>query len=429
MIEATDVARGEMLVLAALTYRGFADLVRGELHQGVVRQQIVEGLERLPLVSGRWDLVWGPVTSVTSGSGDRFDSTAMFVVKSRSAAPRYVVAVRGTNPLSLTDWLFGDFVVDPTVAWPFADDGSAISTSTALGLRTILGLASTPPGIMAQVGATFSSVLRNGTRRIIAAAENVVRAVGGHPDRLLRSLVAPFEEQLTQRISDLAADLNLPRLIEQRLSSAGAARVQPSELRPVMRPPADRTGGQTLLEFLAAETDKGRGPIEVVVTGHSKGGALAPALALCLKATQTSRGGNLGWDGSGRSTIGCVTFAGPTPGNGAFAKRIDQELGAAHQRIANANDVVTHAWEMRQLQQIPFLFEKRSEHLRKLLETVAKATSQFDYQHPSTGFLGFPGQTQSTRSFGEELIHQHLDAYLTQFLPDRGVDALTLFVG
>jgi hypothetical protein len=425
MIEDSDNARAEMLILSALTYRGFSDLLSGEIHEGIVRQQVAEGLERLPLVSGQWDLVWGPVTA---GQRDRFDSNALFVVKSRSVSARYVVAVRGTNPLSLTDWLFGDFVVSPTVAWPFADDGCAISTSTAFGLRTILGLEWVPSGITRQIGETVSSVIRDATHAATVAAEESVRALGGHRDLLFRSVLAQFEQQLMRVISDIAAAEDLPRRVEERLNSA--VKVQPAELRPVIRPVADRRDGQTLVEFFAAETDKRHGPIEVVVTGHSKGGALAPVLALCLKATRTSQAGEPGWDGSGQSMIGCVTFAGPTPGNGAFARRVDRELGSAHQRIANTNDVVTHAWGMRQLQQIAFLFEQRSAPLQRLLAAVAAATSSFDYQHASAGFLGFAGPTESARSFVEELVHQHLDAYLDRFgLRAHGIDALTLFVG
>jgi hypothetical protein len=115
MIEDTDAARAEMLVLAALTYRGFSDLLRGELHEGLVSQRVSEGLTNLPPVRSKWDLVWGPVTKRI---GDEFDSSAMYVVRSRTAPGRYVVAVRGTNPMSLTDWLLGDLVVATTVTWP-----------------------------------------------------------------------------------------------------------------------------------------------------------------------------------------------------------------------------------------------------------------------------------------------------------------------
>ena len=38
--------------------------------------------------------------------------------------------------------------------------------------------------------------------------------------------------------------------------------------------------GVTLVEFLRAAVSEASGPVDVVVTGHSKGGALAPTLAL-----------------------------------------------------------------------------------------------------------------------------------------------------
>ena len=129
----------EMLVLSGLAYRGFyAGLLRG-LAGSVVRGDLEHGLNNVRPVAGEWHRVWGPATSRMVG--DQFDSSAAYLVRHRQSGTRYVLAVRGTNPISLTDWLFGDFNVTKMVRWPFGDGGAAVSTSTAHGLAALLALA------------------------------------------------------------------------------------------------------------------------------------------------------------------------------------------------------------------------------------------------------------------------------------------------
>ena len=79
-------------------------------------------------------------------------------------------------------------------------------------------------------------------------------------------------------------------------------------------------------------------PIDVITTGHSLGGALAPALALWLLDTQTA------WDPQGRATIYCEPSAGPTSGNDDFATYYELMLGLRTTRIVNSLDMVPHAW-------------------------------------------------------------------------------------
>jgi hypothetical protein len=98
-----------LLTLAGLAYRGFHDLLRGAPHADVIRGALLDGLHALPPVKDEWILVWGPVTS--RSRPDAFDSAAMYVVQHRREPTRYVVVIRGTNPISASDWLFGDFWV------------------------------------------------------------------------------------------------------------------------------------------------------------------------------------------------------------------------------------------------------------------------------------------------------------------------------
>ena len=73
-------------------------------------------------------------------------------------------------------------------------------------------------------------------------------------------------------------------------------------------------GPRSLVAFL---TSLAQSPVEVCVTGHSLGGCLASTLALYLKEQQST------WDGSGKSIVSAVSFAGPTAGNTAFAAYSD----------------------------------------------------------------------------------------------------------
>ena len=136
-----------LLTLAALTYRGFQDVLPGEPHEAIVKRALLDGLEKLEPVRGEWDLVWGPVTSRIPLAV--FDSNAMYVVRNRREPHRHVVAIRGTNPIASSDWLLGDLLGGTTMRWPWPEPGAAaISTSTALGLVALLGMRWRPSSIL-----------------------------------------------------------------------------------------------------------------------------------------------------------------------------------------------------------------------------------------------------------------------------------------
>jgi triacylglycerol lipase len=76
----------------------------------------------------------------------------------------------------------------------------------------------------------------------------------------------------------------------------------------------------SLMSFLLTQTS---GAINLCVTGHSLGGCLAGTLALYLKDNPSM------WDASGKSNVSCITFAGPTAGNAAFAAYSDLRFKGA----------------------------------------------------------------------------------------------------
>lgn len=118
-----------------------------------------------------------------------------------------------------------------------------------------------------------------------------------------------------------------------------------------MVPPPELPGGNgTLAEFLAEQFIDETGPIEITVSGHSLGGALSPTLALWLLDTQQE------WDPGSLATISVYAYAGPSPGNKAFANYIDQRFGNRLKRIFNPLDVVTHAWKVSDLAELKALY-------------------------------------------------------------------------
>ncbi len=413
-----------MMTLAGLAYRGFQDFLPGEPHEFVVRQAVLDGLRTLAPVKDDWELVWGPVTSrVPFGV---FDSSAMYVVRHRRARRRYVVAVRGTNPIASSDWLFGDLLVGTTVLWPYASDGAAISTSTALGLAMLQEMISRPPSTVASFAEASSAALGSRFDRLIRAGRawvsGTTEAQAAHPS----SLEAQVEKIVAHwNVSGVARDA-----IRHGLQRAEASvRLTPADLRRRSAAVDSGGGGTDLITFLRHEAASGGEAMEVVVTGHSKGGALAPTVALWLRDALESSDPAERWASRERAEIVSHAFAGPTPGNAAFAGRIDQVLGRNHHHVRNTNDVVTHAWQVDELLQIPDLYGARTAPLGPLLPGIVADVKGLDYRHARSGVVTFTGALDPGRSFAAELIHQHMDAYLAHLgLLAQGISAITFFI-
>jgi hypothetical protein len=89
----------------------------------------------------------------------------------------------------------------------------------------------------------------------------------------------------------------------------------------------NNNGVQALLKACNSQTN-------VVVTGHSLGGALSPVLALYLKNKYQSKFNN----------VYCLSTAGATPGNYSFAKYYNSQMQNNTIRIWNYFDIIPHAW-------------------------------------------------------------------------------------
>lgn len=171
--------------------------------------------------------------------------------------------------------------------------------------------------------------------------------------------------------------------------------------------------GQTLIQFLASVPQDE--PITVSTTGHSLGGALAPTLALYLKDELAQ------WNPSQNATVLPYAFAGPTPGDAAFAAYFNSQFPAGMSRIWNGLDIVPHAWDVAHLQEIPTLYgtidgKPPVHEISTIVGDLVKSLGKNDYA-PLTGALSaFSGPQQwgtptTTDAFFKEAKYQHMQAY------------------
>ncbi len=168
--------------------------------------------------------------------------------------------------------------------------------------------------------------------------------------------------------------------------------------------------GKSITQFLTEIASNGK--IQVMFTGHSLAGALAPTLALWFKQQQDSNNGN-GWDGKRNATISTITFAGATAGNHDFANYSDQLFGEHCQRIWNALDIVPHAWEIKTLKEMPDIYQSagiRMPFVLRMLLKVIELTVR-DYQQIKNG-IPFSWTIQPNHdSYLSQVGVQHSDSY------------------
>jgi hypothetical protein len=200
--------------------------------------------------------------------------------------------------------------------------------------------------------------------------------------------------------------------------------------------------GSDLAHFLRAVMETESGDVEVVVTGHSKGGALSSTLALWLAQTQGTDGvrPHLQWDRDRRATVGCWSYAGPTAGNATFATMSDAVIGDRCHRVSNRLDMVPHAWQVRPggrkadgfyIENIPNLYG-RGVHAIKALGPLARSVSRdvrpLDYRHVGKHVTELDGEVDPDKTlFTEQVAYQHMEAYLEGLGMGQYADTRTFF--
>jgi triacylglycerol lipase len=162
----------------------------------------------------------------------------------------------------------------------------------------------------------------------------------------------------------------------------------------------------------------GGAPVDVVVTGHSKGGALAQAVALWLADTRgDGAGAERAWDPQGLATVRCFSYASPTVGDAGFAARAVGVLGDGLHRIVNPLDVVPCTWSTTDLARIAALYGHPvapQPGLGSLVELISASVQPLGYCHvPAQTTHALPAALDPARqSFMDQMAHQHLGSYL-----------------
>ncbi len=447
----------EMLTLALLATRRFWDPATGRRRD--LAKAICRGLSGLEPLQNQWELVWGPGTYRYLGAA--FDGSMMFVVRHRTAPNRHVIVIRGTNPVDLFDWLLGDFLAHRQVPWYPEGSGPApdarVSLSTALGLRILLGMrAETAPCERPEPGRFDHLLSRDGEGQAVISIGGtasatparsrsardrrraVVRRLPGYQKMLARAglvagnaaagLLDTLPLETVARV--LPVRRRLVSLLDRTMDNLVTAPT--AVLMSDEQEAAAQDGAiSSLLAFLAHLSELYQGDLDLVVTGHSKGGALAPALALFLSDTQ--RAGELDiapqyrWNRHPPAALRCYAYAGPTPGNTAFADYFNGQLGRMYYRYANTLDLVPLAWQSEEMRRIAGLYGDAvapQPGLDLFFSALAEEVETLDYCHPGRNItlpdgsiekhiIEYPGEIRpELTSYLLQETWQHVQGYL-----------------
>lgn len=110
------------------------------------------------------------------------------------------------------------------------------------------------------------------------------------------------------------------------------------------------SNGVSLITFLQNTFQSSNTKQQLIVTGHSLGGALSPTLALKLVNTQSQ------WNPTNTVVVCAQPSAGASPGNLAFSNYYSSLLGNRTLRFWNKLDPVPHGWQHDMLESAPFLY-------------------------------------------------------------------------
>ena len=131
--------RQEMAALAFLAYVGGELKGSDEKVEQVLSPCLQTALEGQPYTS-TWALAWGP--AVYKFADARLDDNLMYVVRRKEDPAQLAIAVRGTNPSAILDWLVEDAEVAEQVSWEYGDPPGQpkIARGTHKGLQILQDL-------------------------------------------------------------------------------------------------------------------------------------------------------------------------------------------------------------------------------------------------------------------------------------------------
>ncbi len=387
----------EALTLASITYRGCEFNLSNAHSRKVVYDEMARCLKTFGATQRKWELAWGPAGYRPGITGT--DISAMYAVRGIDEPSNLAIVIRGTNFFSPLDWL-SNLLIDPK-PWEYGGAANDVETSqsTWLGLRILQRLQSGP---VPAPPATQTPVEQ------AQAAETAAQAAIAYA--FLRNIIqgsAPFDGaaylvKIREQITAFVTAGSFAPAHDQGLQQA---------IVDAQQPPAS---ARTLLEFLRGFVANATAPVNIYVVGHSKGGALAPALALWLADTQGGAVGNSEqWDPSSRANLHLYSFSAPTPGNAGFAARFKQRIADAY-RLENPYDIVPHVWDPSEVREVPDLYGDQLTALRIPADLLAAALRVTGYQHEVPA-APWTGAAVPQSNFLQRAAIEHLDSYLKKF--------------
>ena len=185
-----------------------------------------------------------------------------------------------------------------------------------------------------------------------------------------------------------------------------------------------KVDGKTVVDFLQSYLTTQTEPLEIIVTGHSLGGALSPAMAVYLADTQSI------WDSEGRAKVALMPIAGPTPGNVDFATYGEKKLNGRIERIWNQKDIVPHAWDKELMKELRTLYEptiKPSWLTRFVIFLTRRAANRSDYGHLQPDAVPLPGEVVPTSEAIQMLPPSFFNRFLPKYMVQMGYQHLEAY--
>lgn len=202
------------------------------------------------------------------------------------------------------------------------------------------------------------------------AGQYVVATAGTNPISLYGWLTEDFDVRQMELWYDVAEAPDAPRI------SAGTS-IGLKHLLDM------KDGDKDLVTFLTDTFSGTTRQTQLVVTGHSLGGALSSVLALYLNQQLAT------WNPAETVVVSALPSAGATPGNKAFSDYFAEQIGARTLRFWNKLDPVPHGWQPDMVECMPFLYYpylKPGTLLQAIVGLVLSQSLEGTAPYPDGGF-------------------------------------------
>lgn len=302
-----------------------------------------------------------------------------------------------------------------------------------LGDKTVQGLIGTwnlvwGPVVVEPTSGPFTQVAANTMFVVSQPGENggmvyVVAIAGTNPISPFGWVVEDFDVSATVpwgTVLNNSAVVSDPAAVVSKGTATGIGQLVNNMTSACTLPGFSGNNNVTIQQCLAAAVTNAPagGPLEVIFTGHSLGGALSATLALYFADQQ----GTPYWDPNFKAIVSALPSAGATPGNTNFAEHYDAVLGSRTNRLWNGLDVIPHAWETDLLQQVPGLyfpyFSPNLALIGLVAATIADASSAATYQQINRQTPPLPGQVMISQLTSSSSAQDTENALIATLLAD-----------